>query len=149
MNESWLIYITHMNESRHTREWFMSHTGMSHDALILHIWMSHSTHVSESCRIYEGAMAHSYYTYEWVTAQRESHVTHMNESWLIDITHMNKSCHTCEWVMSLTQMFWCGVATISRLPKNIDLFCKRALWKRLYSAKETYNFKSLLIVATP
>jgi len=25
--------------------------------------------------------------------------------------------------------------------KMIGLFCKRALWKRLYSAKETYNFK--------
>ena len=34
-----------------------------------------------------------------------------------------------------------GVATISRLPKIIGLFCKRALKKRRYSAKETYNFK--------
>jgi len=34
-----------------------------------------------------------------------------------------------------------GVATIIRLLKNIGLFCKRALSKRLYSAKETYNFK--------
>jgi len=34
-----------------------------------------------------------------------------------------------------------GVATISRLPKNIGLFCKRALEKRLHSAEETYIFK--------
>jgi len=34
-----------------------------------------------------------------------------------------------------------GVATISRLRKIICLFCKRALEKRLYSAKETYHFK--------
>jgi len=34
-----------------------------------------------------------------------------------------------------------GVATISRLLKIIGLFCKRALQKRRYSAKETYNFK--------
>jgi len=34
-----------------------------------------------------------------------------------------------------------GVPTISRLLKIIGLFCKRALYKRLYSAKETYNFK--------
>jgi len=33
-----------------------------------------------------------------------------------------------------------GVATISRLLKTIGLFGKRALWKRRYSAKETYNF---------
>ena len=32
------------------------------------------------------------------------------------------------------------MATISRLLKIISLFCKRALQKRLYSAKETYNF---------
>jgi len=41
-----------------------------------------------------------------------------------------------------------GVATISRLLKIIGLFCKRALLKRRYSAKETYNF-SLLMVTTP
>jgi len=34
-----------------------------------------------------------------------------------------------------------GVATISRLLKIIGLFCKRALEKRRYSAKETYNFQ--------
>ena len=34
-----------------------------------------------------------------------------------------------------------GVATISRLLKIICLFCKRALFKRRYSAKETYDFK--------
>jgi len=33
-----------------------------------------------------------------------------------------------------------GVASIRRLLKMIGLFCKRALQKRLYSAKETYNF---------
>ena len=35
---------------------------------------------------------------------------------------------------------WYGVAWISRLLKIIGLFCKRALQKRRYSAKETYNF---------
>jgi len=34
-----------------------------------------------------------------------------------------------------------GVATIGRLLKIISLFCKRALSKRQYSAKETYDFK--------
>jgi len=34
-----------------------------------------------------------------------------------------------------------GVATISRLLQIIGLFGKRALYKRRYSAKETYNFK--------
>jgi hypothetical protein len=34
-----------------------------------------------------------------------------------------------------------GVAATSRLLKIIGLFCKRALLKRRYSAKETYSFK--------
>ena len=37
--------------------------------------------------------------------------------------------------------YW--VATISRLLQIIGLFCERALWKRRYSAKETYNCKDL------
>jgi len=34
-----------------------------------------------------------------------------------------------------------AVPTISRLLQIISLFCKRALWKRRYSAEETYVFK--------
>jgi len=34
-----------------------------------------------------------------------------------------------------------GMATMRRLLKIIGLFYKRALWKRLYSSKETYKFK--------
>ena len=34
-----------------------------------------------------------------------------------------------------------GVASVSRINQIIGLFCKGALQKRLYSAKETYNFK--------
>ena len=33
-----------------------------------------------------------------------------------------------------------GMASVSRIDKIIGLFCKRALLKRRYSAKETYNF---------
>jgi len=38
-------------------------------------------------------------------------------------------------------IFYHGVATINRLLQMIGLFCKRALQKRLYSAKETFDFK--------
>ena len=48
------------------------------------------------------------------------------------VTCMNESCHT-------SQPY--GVATISKLLKIMGLFCKRALLKRLFSAKQTYNFK--------
>ena len=33
-----------------------------------------------------------------------------------------------------------GVALVSRIDKNIGLFCKRALQNRRYSAKETCDF---------
>ena len=36
---------------------------------------------------------------------------------------------------------WDGMATVSRLLKIIGLFCKRAIQKRRYSAKETYDFE--------
>jgi len=55
-------------------------------------------------------------------------------------------CISVLWDMSLCYESWpnsicCRVATISRLLQIICLFCKRALSKRLCSAKETYNFK--------
>ena len=51
--------------------------------------------------------------------------------------------HTHTYSPSHTQNYraYYGVATISRLLKSTGLFCKRALQKRLYSAKETYHFK--------
>ena len=39
------------------------------------------------------------------------------------------------------QAYRYGVASSSRLLKIKSLFCKKALWKRRYSAKETYDFK--------
>jgi len=35
---------------------------------------------------------------------------------------------------------WYALATCSRRHNFLGFFCKRALWKRRYSAKETYNF---------
>jgi len=58
--------------------------------------------------------------------------------------YMFEYMYVCMYVYmySDTRSTWdYGVATISRLLKIIGLFCKRALWKRLYSAKETYHFE--------
>ena len=65
------------------------------------MWMSHATHMNESCHTYERVTPHI-----WM-----SHVTHMNESchtyewvmshiWMSRVTHMNESCHTYECVMA-------------------------------------------------
>ena len=47
----------------------------------------------------------------------------------------------CVYASRYLFVFEYGVATTSRLLKIIGLFCKRALLKRQYSAKETCNFK--------
>ena len=88
-------------------------------------------------------MSESWQIYEWVMAQ-------MDESWHVYkkvVAHMDESWRTDEWVMAPMSMTM--PATISRLLKIIGLLCKRALQKRLYSAKETCILRSLLIVATP
>ena len=60
-----------------------------------HIWMSHVTHMNESC-----------HTYEWVMSRRHAiHLRHLvlrlDTRWRMShVTHMNESCHTYEWVMS-------------------------------------------------
>ena len=48
--------------------------------------------------------------------------------------------HTIIWVL-IQKASQYGVAATSRLLNITRLFCKRDLWKRRYSAKETYNFK--------
>ena len=75
-----------------------------------HIWMSHVTHMNESCHTYEWVMSHI-----WMR-----HVTNMNESchtyecvmshiWMSHVTHMNESCQTYEWVMSHIWMTHSGL----------------------------------------
>ena len=74
-----------------------------------HIWMSHVTHVNESCHICEWVMSHI-----WMSL-----VTHMNQSchmcewvmshiWMSHVTCVNEPCHTYEWVMSHV---WMGHVT--------------------------------------
>jgi len=60
------------------------------------------------------------------------------------LQHTHCNTHTATHTLQHTPWYSAhcyGVATISRLLKIISLFCKRALYKRLYSAKETYNFQ--------
>jgi len=52
--------------------------------------------------------------------------------------------YVCAYACAESEGAWemrYGEATISRLLRIIGLFCKRALEKKRYSAKETYNFK--------
>ena len=47
--------------------------------------------------------------------------------------------YTCEDCVCMHVYAYYGVASVSRIDQIICLFCKRALQKRQYSAKETYN----------
>jgi len=97
--------------SCHTYEWVMSHIWMSHVTHMnesCHIWMSHVTHMNESRHAYEWAMSHmnqSCHTYEWVMSHIwMSHVTYewvISHTWMSHISALKKnSCHTDAWVMS-------------------------------------------------
>ena len=123
MSHICMRHVTQMNESRHTYEWVTSH-----------IWMSHVTHMNESCHSHEWVMSHI-----WT-----SHVTHMNVQQVIRGVN---NCWTWRrngffaadrWVLVFSNY---GVATTSRMLKNIGLFCKRALQKRPVFCKETCIFK--------
>jgi len=55
----WMIHVTHMNESCHTRECVKSH-----------IWMSHVTHVNESCHTYDGVSSLFVCEFTWCNMPR-------------------------------------------------------------------------------
>ena len=61
----------------------------------------------------------------------------------INVSRWVHVCHTSEIFIDVyIQTYVCtyGMASVSRIDKIIGLFCKRALIKRQYSAKEIYNF---------
>ena len=71
-----------------------------------------------------------------------SHTTWLVPHYLVH-THTSTHTHTHTHTPTNRHMdaLHYGVATTSRLLKMIGLFCKRALEKRWYSAKEKPNFK--------
>ena len=87
-----------MHKSYHTYEWVMAH-----------IWMSHVTHMNETCHTYECVVPHI-----WMR-----HVTRMNETchtyerhihiWMSHATRMNESYHTYathKWGTSHVWQIW-------------------------------------------
>jgi len=78
------------------------------------VWMCH-VNIYETC-----------HTYEWGMSRWWVHV----HTWMSHVTRKTLVLRVCSKY---------GVASDSRIDKIIGLFCKRALQKRLYSAKETYN----------
>jgi len=126
---------THVDDSRHTCGWVMSHT-----------WMSHAKHVDESCHTYEGVSIHDVGSIEtsdsgsWSPAvDPELCLTHMDESrhtfgwvapnkWMSHVTHMKVSLYpecgvtwhsipTCDMTLvpayNMTQMTYLRTCNIS------------------------------------
>ena len=81
----------------------------------IYVWYSYVWHV---CMIF----ICEWVIFTCVTCMRDMHMC---------MSHVTNAC-----------VMWYGVATTSRLLKMIGLFCKRALLKKRYSAKETYHFKT-------
>ena len=128
-----------------------------------HIWHTYETHIPyirETCVTYESLYTYigyassaysvySVYRDSYVTLYCDSYVTHVSYtgyvSFIYDslVTHDPYSYVThvlCSHVTHASHTGY-GVATISRLLKNIGLFCKRDLQKRPIFCKETYIFK--------
>ena len=148
----WISHVSRMNASCHAEEYvtYSDVTGSvtmcqalvtwvtnksARYSIYYHTWMSHVTYMSRVM-------------YEWVMSYVNESIPCMNEACHVLMTHVtqqrirvNKSRHTREWSWYTLEFSCYGVATISRLLKILGLFCKRAPWKRLWSATETYNFK--------
>jgi len=82
---------------------------------------------------------HTWHTGNTYTHHSTCHVLHTHISYKKIARMFYSDSHIFERQTYVTYRY--GVATISRLLKMIGLFCKRALEKRRYSAKETYNLK--------
>jgi len=74
------------------------------------VWMSYVTFLDELCHLFQ-----------WV----------MSLVWMSHVTRLDELCHLLQWIMG-----WLRLVGIDKIT---GLFCKRALLKRRYSAKETYN----------
>jgi len=84
--------VSHMKGSRHSLDWVMSHT-----------WMSHVTHMDKSCHTHICSNVLYVDTY----ARRPLTII---DSWMSDVTHMKESCHTHEWVTPLNFELASGVS---------------------------------------
>jgi len=147
INDSGYVWMSHV-----THEWVLSHMNESHESRPAHTPRK-STHWFVTWLIDEWSIFWSY-PRDMTHLSLIFDMTHWFVTWLIDwhdsLMNESRPAHTFRKSMvplSRIELWldvyiiWYGVATISRLLRIIALFCKRALWKKLYSAKETYIFK--------
>jgi len=100
-----------------------------------HIYMRHTTHTKDpTCEAAGGGglytMASKFSTHEWV-------ISHTSRS---HATQMHESCCTYKSPMYLMLRLVPDGCKVSRLPKNIGLFCRISSLLQGSFAKETYFF---------
>ena len=74
-----------------------------HTQRMAHIWMSHVTHMNESCLEYKWVISHTWLCH--ITRMNMKEVCHTHEwvlahTWMRHVTHMYESCHTHVWVVA-------------------------------------------------
>jgi len=123
-------------------EWSMSHRWIRH--VDVNVLICTASHCNTYCNTLQHTLSEAWRC-EWNMSHRwmrhvDMHAltrtaSHCN-------THYNSHCNMKQNTLS-EAWWWCEWGESHRWMrrKMIGLFCKRALWKRLYSAKKTYNFK--------
>jgi len=120
-----MCHLTHSSVIGFMHVCDVTHACVWRDSCICVTWLIHVCDVTHSCVWHDSFMCVTWLTLICTCMWRDTLIRHPN---------------TNKWYLSVRGT-WYGVATISMLPKNKGLFCKRALQDRLYSAKETYVFK--------
>ena len=153
--ETWLEYeISHMRRDSHVRSliwdltfiWELSYeTSLSYIWDVTCIYGTRLAYMIRFCKFLTSQLATIIWnvTRIWDISQETSLAY---ETWLsYETLHIRR--HSCTYESRLAYMIcFCEFLTSqlatmgnSRIDKIIGLFCKRALWKRRYSGKETYN----------
>jgi len=109
---------------------FLTHVNAIHG----HMWW---THAMDTCdgHMWMCVMDTTVRGHMWMRFMDTCEITCECVVWHTCVVN---ACPTCVTHMQARDY---GLASTSRLLKIIGLFCKRDLWKRRYSAKETYYFK--------
>ena len=81
--ETWLIHVRDMTHS------YVWHESVGHS---YGIWIRRVNRMGESCRMYESVMSHI-----WVS--HVTHMDESCHTWVSHVTHVSESCHTYAWVM--------------------------------------------------
>jgi len=140
MAHMWMSHGTHMNESYHNMKWCDSFTCV-HMCAMTHSYVCHDSLISVVCAYCvpkDGGSHHHTPPPHPTTTPETKQIGHVCQYATVQRCACALIC--VPWLIHMCDMKY-GVATTCRLLKIIGLFCKRALLKRLYSARETCNFK--------